>query len=341
MIIQTGLRTDIPAFYSKWLLNRLREGYVLVRNPYRPQSVTRYSLSPEAVDLIGFCTKNPAPMLPALAEMKRRCRESVPGAAGQIGQPGLPLSVCRMMTEASYWYVTITPYGREIEPNVPPKEKVMEDFKHLSGLVGTDAIGWRYDPILITKEYPLERHLEDFRQMAAELSGYTKTCVISFIDLYQKVRRNFPEVREVSGKERAVIGEHFAKIGRDNGMTVKACAEGNDLAVYGVDCGGCMTVETYEAVLHEHLEVPKQKSARDGQCACLLSHDIGAYDSCGHLCRYCYANANTGLVKENMRLHDPDSPLLIGHLQPEDQIHEARQTSWISGQMRFEWETSD
>ena len=112
MIIQTGMRTDIPAFYSKWFLNRIKEGYVCVRNPYNPKQVTKYSLSPEVVDLIAFCTKNPLPMLPFLDELK------------PYGQ---------------YWFVTITPYGRDIEPNVPDKETVMEGFKELSDVVGADS----------------------------------------------------------------------------------------------------------------------------------------------------------------------------------------------------------
>lgn len=98
MILHTGLRTDIPAFYSEWFVNRLRAGDVLVRNPYNPIQVTKYQITPDKVDLISFCTKNPAPMLPHLDELK------------EYGQ---------------YWYVTITPYGKEIEPHVPPKEKVM------------------------------------------------------------------------------------------------------------------------------------------------------------------------------------------------------------------------
>ena len=122
MIIQTGMRTDIPAFYSKWFMNRIKEGYVLVRNPYNERQVTRYRLTPDVVDLIAFCTKNPAPMLPYMNVLK------------PYGQ---------------YWFVTITPYGRDIEPNVPDKEKVMDDFKKLSDIVGVDSMGWRYDPIFI------------------------------------------------------------------------------------------------------------------------------------------------------------------------------------------------
>ena len=148
MIIQTGMRTDIPAFNSKWFLNRLREGYVLVRNPYDPRSVTRYRLDPAVVDLIAFCTKNPDPMLDRMDALK------------DYGQ---------------YWFVTITPYGRDVEPNVPDKETVMEDFKRLSDIVGADSMGWRYDPILINDRYPLERHIEDFERMAKRFEDKDST----------------------------------------------------------------------------------------------------------------------------------------------------------------------
>ena len=306
MIIQTGMRTDIPAFYSKWFLNRIKEGYVLVRNPYDFQSVTRYSLSPDVVDLIAFCTKNPAPMLPGMDALK------------EYGQ---------------YWFVTITPYGRDIELNVPDKEKVMEDFKRLSDIVGINSVGWRCDPILLTERYTLERHIDDFRHMAKTLSGYTESCVISFIDLYRKVRRNFPEAEEVGKEERITIGKAFAEIGKEYGITIRACAEGTELEPNGVDCGGCMTVGTFEKALHAVLDVPKRKNQRSGKCACVLGTDIGAYDTCAHFCRYCYANTDAERVRRNMKAHDPDSPFLIGSCRPGDRIREAAQESWRSRQL--------
>ncbi len=309
MIIQTGMRTDIPAFYSRWFLNRLREGTVLVRNPYDPQSVTRYRLDPEVVDLIGFCSKSPAPMLPHMDALQ------------DYGQ---------------YWFVTITPYGRDIEPNVPDKEKVLEDFRRLSDSVGVDSVGWRYDPILITDRYSLQRHIRDFEHMAKTLSGYTESCVISFIDLYQKVKRNFPEAREVQKAERIALGKAFAEIGKTYGITIRACAEGKELEPYGVNCEGCMTVGTFERALHTSLNVPKRKNQRGGQCACVLGTDIGAYDTCGHLCRYCYANTDADRVRCNLRAHDPDSPFLLGGHRPGDQIRDARQVSWKSSQLRLE-----
>lgn len=305
MIIQTGMRTDIPAFYSEWLLNRIREGYVLVRNPYNPSQVTRYSLSPDVVDLIAFCTKNPAPMLPHMEELK------------PYGQ---------------YWFVTITPYGKDIEPNVPDKQKVMESFKLLSDILGADSIGWRYDPILVDAGHSVEWHISEFEKMAQTLAGYTQTCVISFLDIYSKVKRNFPNAREVSNTQRIIIGKEFIRIAAKYGMTIKPCAEGDELSPYGADCSGCMTVETFEKALHCHLDVPKRKSnQRNNACACLLGADIGAYDTCGHLCKYCYANTNATLVKENMKRHNPASPFLLGDNMPGDMIHEAQQKSWVDG----------
>ena len=305
MIINTGMRTDIPAFYSEWFINRIKAGFVLVRNPYRPELITRYELSSDVVDCIAFCTKNPAPMLKYLEELK---------------------------AYHQYWFVTITPYGKEIELNVPPKEDVMRDFITLSETVGINCVGWRYDPIFIDETYTIERHFTDFEKMCKTLSGYTKVCVISFIDLYEKVKRNFPQAREVTQTERIAIGEKFVQIAKNYGIKIKACAEGAELAAYGVDCAGCMTRETFENAVGSHLNIPKRKSQR-AQCNCVLGTDIGAYDTCGHLCRYCYANYDHGNVVKNMRLHDPNSPLLIGQLNNDEVIHEAKQESWLDSQL--------
>lgn len=310
MIIQTGMRTDIPAFYHKWLLNRIKEGYVLVRNPYNPGSVTRYSLSPDVVDLIAFCTKNPEPMLSHM----------------DVLQP-----------YGQYWFVTITPYGKEIEPNVPDKETVLESFKKLSEIVGTASVGWRYDPIFICGDYSVEWHISEFGKMAEALQGYTDTCVISFIDLYKKVERNFPGITKVQKADRLALGKEFIRIGAKHGMKIKPCAEGKELEPYGADCAGCMTVSTYERALRHSLCVPKTKgNQRNGQCACLLGVDIGAYDTCGHLCKYCYANTNAAAVKENRKNHSPESPFLIGTDMPGDVIHQAVQKSWIDRQIRLD-----
>lgn len=307
MIIHTGNRTDIPAFYSKWFVGRLQEGYVCVRNPYNPTSITKYRLDPEVVDIIVFCTKNPAPLLPYMDMLE------------EYGQ---------------YWYVTITPYEAEIEPHVPPKEKVMEDFKELSRRHGVERVGWRYDPIFLSEKYTVERHIADFESMASNLAGYTDTCVISFIDLYQKVIKNFPEVREVGMEDRIKLAKAFVEIGKKYGMTIKTCGEGDEWEKYGVDCSGCMTQEVYERALGCGINVPKTKGART-ECGCILGGDIGAYNTCGHMCRYCYANYDEKTVRDNMRNHDPKSPLLIGNITPDDVVHEAKQESWKDWQLRL------
>lgn len=305
MIINTGQRTDIPAFYSDWFANRLREGYVCVRNPYNPKQVSRYQLNPEVVDVIGFCTKNPAPMFKYMDLLNG------------YGQ---------------FWYVTLTSYGRDIEPNVPDKHKLIEDFKKLSDMVGVNCVGWRYDPIYISDRYTEEYHINAFSQIAEALDGYTKTVVISFIDLYPKVRKNFPEARAVTKEQRLRMGKKIIEIAAAHGMTVKPCAEGDELAQFGADCGGCMTIADYEKAIGQRLNVPKKKGAR-AECACYLSGDIGAYNTCKHLCRYCYANAEPDVVMAQSSLHDPTSPFLVGNYQPDDIINEVQQKNWIDGQM--------
>ena len=305
MIINTGQRTDIPAFYAEWFANRLKEGFVCVRNPYNPNQVSRYRLDPAHVDVIGFCTKNPAPMFPYMDLLR------------DYGQ---------------YWFVTITPYGRDIEPNVPDKHRLLDDFRKLSDIVGIHSVGWRYDPILVSERYTAEYHLHAFEQIAAALDGYTETVVISFIDLYPKVRRNFPEAREVPREMRIELGKKLIEIASSRGMTVKPCAEGDELAAYGADCSGCMQIRDYEKAIQNRLNVPKIKGAR-AECACYLSCDIGAYNTCKHLCRYCYANAEPSVVLAQSRLHDPKSPFLIGTYRDDDIIHDVPQKSWIDGQM--------
>ncbi len=305
MIINTGQRTDIPAFYPKWLANRFEEGIVSVRNPYNPVQVSRYRLSPDTVDVVGFCSKNPAPFFPYMKSIKN------------YGQ---------------YWYVTITPYGKDIEPAVPDKHKILEDFIILSQMVGLDRIGWRYDPIFVNDRYTVDYHLKAFEQMATKLDGYTNTVVISFIDLYEKVKRNFPEVTAVTRQDKHFLGKEIIAIAKTHNMTVRPCGEGDFLAQYGADCSGCMTIAMYERAIGKRLTVPAKKPARS-QCACYLSGDIGAYDSCGHLCRYCYANNDIEAVKRNIKLHDPDSHFLIGGYRPDDEINDVDMKLWSDDQI--------
>ena len=278
MIINTGCRTDIPAFYAKWFMNRIREGYVLVRNPYNPNQVTKYNLSPEVVDCLAFCTKNPEPMLSYLDKLDMY---------------------------KQYWFVTITPYGKDIEPNVPDKKKVMESFKKLSNHIGVDSIGWRYDPIFIGDGFDVNKHITCFGNMAKELKGYTHNCTISFLDLYEKVKRNAPNINPPTKEEQIEMAKAFRKIGKENNMVIHACCEKTYLSQYGLQCNGCMSQEIVEKAINNTLHPPKRKNLRQ-ECNCLMGNDIGAYNTCGHLCKYCYANANKQFVIENMKKHDQD-----------------------------------
>lgn len=308
MILNTGSRTDIPAFYSAWFLNRVKEGYVLCRNPYRQDELIRYSLSPEVVDVISFCTKNPAPMLPRL---------------GELGQ-------YRM-----FWGVTITPYGKDLEPNVPPWREAAGSVRELSKALGKDAVCWRYDPVLIHGRYSLGFHKEAFEALCEELSGFVSFSVVSFIDLYRKTLRNFPEAREVSAEEQAELVSAFVRIGRKHSISIRLCSENPELGKLGADVSGCMTREVLEKAGGIRLSVPRTLSKARPSCSCLLGSDIGAYDSCVHGCRYCYANSDPALARENFRRHDPESPLLIGWPGKGDRIREARQVSYISQQLEL------
>ena len=300
MIINTGMRTDIPAFYSNWLLNRIKEGFVYVRNAQYKHQVGKYSLHPTVVDCLAFCTKNPHPLISYLSELDQY---------------------------KQFWFVTITPYGKDIEPNVPDKKQVISDFKKLSEHLGKNAVAVRYDPIFINEKFDVSMHIKCFEKLLNELKGYTEDCTISFLDMYEKVKRNAPNLRPPTEKEQIQIAKAFSKIGKQNNIKVHSCCEKEFLKDYGLDITGCMSKEIVEKAIENKLIAPKNNSKRKG-CACLLGNDIGAYNTCGHLCKYCYANANTGLVRENMKKHIPTSPFLIGGNEEGDKIHDAKQKSW-------------
>lgn len=307
MILNTGSRTDIPAYYSDWFYNRIRAGYVLVRNPYYPSQITKYMLEPEVIDVMVFCTKNPQPMLDRISLLS---------------------------AFETFWFVTITPYEEDIEPYVPPRQQVMESFQKLSKLVGMKRMSWRYDPVFITDKYSVSYHIEQFRQMAEVLSGYTEQCVVSFIDLYEKTKRNFKGVKPVTVQEQEVLIVAFSEIAKENELQIHLCCENAGLVREDVDADGCMSKAVFEKALGYTLDVPKKKTARE-ECSCLLGADIGVYNTCGHGCLYCYANYDRETVLRNMKLHNPASPLLIGEVSEDDVIKPASQKAWRNGQLDF------
>ena len=306
MIINTGQRTDIPAFYSTWFINRIKSGYVLVRNPYNPNLVTKFILDPKVVDVIGFCTKNPHPMLKHLDLLKEY---------GQI------------------WHITITAYSSDYEPNVPKIDDVINDFIYLSNKLGKNAIVWRYTPIIVDDKYTVKQHIETFRYIASKLHNYTNKVVFGFLDLYDKLVTNKPELKDASDSDKIILAKEFLKICQEYNLSLRLCSKEKWLKDYGIDINGCMRVEDYEQAINKNLIIKDKMEARKNYCACYLSNDIGAYNSCLHLCKYCYANGKEEYIRKNNSLHDPNSPLLIGNIKKDDVIKEAKQTSYIDDRL--------
>lgn len=305
MILQTGNRTDIPAFYPKWLYNRIKEGFVYSRNPYFPKLVTSFRLDPDVIDLLAFCTKNPRPLFPYMDTLKKF---------------------------NLFFFVSITPYGRDLEPNVPDKKQVIESFKKLSSMVGKKNINLRYDPIIVNRKYGLEYHLRAFESILASLEGYTDRVITSFVEIYPKLSKRYPELREVASTDQFFLAENLGSIAKKHGMRLIICSAKHDFSSLGVEQNNCMDINLFEEILGESIEPDKIEKKRKG-CSCILGSDIGEYSSCLHLCRYCYANGDEEEVRKKHSEHDPDSPLLIGHLKDDDILKPAKQVSYRKGQI--------
>jgi hypothetical protein len=290
MILNVSGRTDIVAFYSDWFMKRLEKGFVDVRNPFNPKLVSRINFSD--VDLILFCTKNPIPIIDKLKDIK------------------IPI----------LFHVTLTPYLKDIEPNVPDKKEIIEAIKKLSEIVGIDNLFIRYDPIFLSDKYNIDYHKRVFDRMCNLLDGYVKKIIVSFIDDYKNVRRNekslnFREFREDDYKE---IGISFSESAKKHNMTVQTCFEERNLSEYGFSIGECLS---HEAAFKLTGKTYKNWTARkEGKCKCVQMVDIGVYNSCKHFCKYCYANYDEKKVLDNYSLHDVNSSLLVGHISSDDTI---------------------
>lgn len=231
-----------------------------------------------------------------------------------------------------FWFVTITPYNQTIEPYVPNKNEIIRSFIELSKKIGSRCIGWRYDPIFLNDCYTIEYHLRIFEKMCQKLTGYTHQCVISFIDLYQKTKKNFKEVQEVNQKDQIYLCQKFVEIGKKYNIEIYTCHENESLKTTGVYTSGCMNQQIIERALGHSLKLPKINEARQG-CRCLLNNDIGVYNTCLHGCLYCYANYDRVTVLKNVKMHNKKSPFLIGDFQKDDIIKEAKQVSYIDRQL--------
>lgn len=291
MILNVSGRTDIVAFYTEWFMNRVEEGFVDVRNPFNPKLVSRINFSD--VDAILFCTKNPIPIVKYL---------------NKINKPIL-------------FHITITSYKQDIEPNVPNKNKIITAIKEISKIIGKDNIYIRYDPVFLNDKYTLEYHIKAFDKLCKLLNGYTNHIIVSFLDDYKNVRKNkfILNSRKLTEEDYQKIGLNFSKSAKDNRMTVQTCCEKINLEEYGFIKNDCLSHElAYK--LTGKANFKKWQARKRKECNCVEMVDIGAYNSCNHLCRYCYANFNEKQVAKNIQLHDKKSSLLIGKLENDDII---------------------
>ena len=310
MILSVSRRTDIPNYYSDWFIARIKEGFLYVRNPMNAHQISRIDLSPEVVDCIVFWTKNPANMIEKLEDLKKYMY---------------------------YFQFTLTGYGRDVEPNLPNKrEELIPTFKRLSGKIGKERVIWRYDPILISKRYTMNYHLQAFEEIAGNLADYTERVVISFVDFYSKMKRNARElgIRQITDEEMLEVAGKMAQIASKYNLIIETCAEQINLHEIGIQHGSCINKKLIERLLGCKLIAKKDKNQRAG-CGCFESVEVGTYNTCLNGCKYCYANFNDSRVKDNVKLYNRDSALLCGNITSDDSITERKVKSMKDNQISF------
>lgn len=287
LIISASRATDIPAFYADWFFRRLDKGYVRWRNPFSGQdcyvsfSDTRY---------IVFWSKNPRPLLPHLCTLKER----------GIG---------------CYIQYTLNDYESEgLESNVPRLQQRIDTFRRLVDALGMGAVVWRFDPLILTDRINIDNLLEKIASIADTLAGYTEKLVFSFADIesYKKVSRNLRQscinYREWDEDSMREFASRLSTLNRDNwNYRLATCAERIDLSEYGIEHNRCIDPELIsrltpdDAVLQNFLYNAKTDSGQRKACGCILSKDIGAYNTCPHGCLYCYANTSPASALANYK----------------------------------------
>jgi hypothetical protein len=296
MIISASRRTDIPAFYSEWFMNRIAEGRFESVNPFNPSQVRVISLLPQDVDAVVFWSKNPEPMLKHL--------------------DGLDARGFRY-----YFQYTLNAYPGFLEPGIPSLDKRLDTFLRLSSRLGSKRTVWRYDPIIAGNMTPVEYHLERFAGISRRLSGYCERVVISFVDFYAKLSKRLDFLERSYGfsafditrpeyRDRLeLLASGINSLASANGMKVYSCSEPLELDGWGIRRGSCIDADLINDIFHLDLRAKKDRNQRGG-CLCAASVDMGAYNSCAHACRYCYANLNETLASKHRLGHDPKSPSL-------------------------------
>ena len=302
MILNTGGRTDTVQYYSKWLLNRFKQGFVYTRNPMFPNKVTKYELTPDKIDCIIFCSKNYEPILKRLHEITDKFN--------------------------TYFHYTITAYGKDIEPNVPSIDESINTLLKLEQIVGSNQIAWRYDPVLITQKYTMEYHLKTFEYMAKQLSGHIDRCIFSFVEMYKKLQLNMPEIILVTEEDRNKIAKGLGTTAKKYNIVIQTCGTNDTYEEYGIHKSGCMTLDILSKANGIEFKNLKHKGMRKG-CHCIESRDIGTYDTCPNGCKYCYANASPQKALEGFKQYDENSPILCDILKETDIIQQGNQQSFL------------
>lgn len=316
MIISASRRTDIPNYYSEWFFNRIREGFVYVRNPMNVHQVSRVSLKPDVVDGIVFWTKNPTPMINRLNELR---------------------------DYVYYFQFTLNSYSIDAEPNVPSKsEVIIPAFQELSKIIGKDKVIWRYDPIFFTERYTIDYHIKYFSLLAAKLAPYTEKCTISFIDFYKNIQKNTNKLRIIRStiEQNEELVKKMSEVATNEGISVDTCAEDMDLLKFGVNHASCIDKARLERIGGYTLNIEKDSNQR-AICGCVSSIDIGAYNTCRNECVYCYANYSANTVEKNFNAHDLTSPLLFGMIDENDVIKDREVKSCKDCQINFLINSSD
>lgn len=298
MIISASRRTDIPSFYSDWFINRLNEGYVLVPHPRNLNQLSKISLKKEDVDCIVFWTKDAKPLFDKIDKLD-----------------GYKF----------YFQHTITSYQKDLEPNMRRKSEILDTFIEMSKTLGSNRMVWRYDPILLNDKYTEEYHYEYFEKFCAKLQGYTKKCVISFLDLYGSVSENINGlgIYTPDKETRLRMASRLSEVALKYDIELESCSEEIDLTPYGVKKSSCIDKNLIEEVIGYELDVKKDSGQREN-CGCVKSAEVGQYNTCIHGCKYCYATNFENVAMKNFKSHKKDSPLLFGELNGNEKIIEQK-----------------
>lgn len=233
------------------------------------------------VDMIVFCTKNPLPLLDTIHLFS------------------VPIQL----------QVTITGYFKDMEPQVPDKGEIIACVQKLSSYLGKENVCVRYDPILLNSKYNVDYHIRAFNKLCTILKGCVSKVIVSFVDDYKNVRNNHLDYHEPSNEEYLKLKETFEK----NDMKIVSCMENKYQIGDEKDC--CISIKY---AFERTGKFFKEWKARD--CHCVNMVDVGAYNSCLHGCKYCYANFDSKQIVSNYKMHDVNSSLLIGHLNLDDQV---------------------